>query len=55
MKEGWAVSTRRDRIDLNGIDGQGFHAWFTHDGQLRPGLEFLRDRPRFQRPENEKN
>ena len=50
MREGRAVSTRRDRYDGNGIDGQGFHAWFTRDGQLRPGLEFLRDRPRFQRP-----
>ena len=50
MREGRAISTRRDRYDGNGIDGQGFHAWFTHEGQLRPGLEFLRDRPRFERP-----
>jgi len=52
MREGRAISTRRDRYDGNGIDGQGFHAWFTRDGSLRPGLEFLRDRPRFQRPFN---
>ena len=50
MREGRAISTRRDRYDGNGIDGQGFHAWFTREGQLRPGLEFLRDAPRFQRP-----
>jgi hypothetical protein len=50
MREGQAISTRRDRYDGNGIDGQGFHAWFTRAGQLRPGLEFLRERPRFQRP-----
>jgi hypothetical protein len=50
MREGRAVSTRRDRYDDNGIDRQGFHAWFTHDGKLRPGLEFLQDEPRFQRP-----
>lgn len=50
MREGAAVSTRRDRYDSNGIDGQGFHAWFTRDGQLRPGLEFLTDKPRYPAP-----
>jgi hypothetical protein len=50
MREGRAISTRRDRYDANGIDGQGFHAWFTRDGRLRPGLEFLLDPPRFSPP-----
>ncbi|MBE2205607.1 MAG: cellulase family glycosylhydrolase [Chthoniobacterales bacterium] len=50
LKEGKTVSTRRDRHDTNGIDGEGFHAWFTADGILRHGLEFLRDQPRFSSP-----
>ena len=43
--EGKAISTRRDRYDGNGIDGQGFHPFFTKDGQLRPGLDFLTETP----------
>jgi hypothetical protein len=50
MREGRAISTRRDRFDSNGIDGQGFHAWFNSDGTLRKGLEFLREAPRFAAP-----
>jgi len=50
MREGAAVSTRRDRYDGNGIDGQGFHAWFTRDGKLRPGLEFLTEKPKLRAP-----
>lgn len=50
MREGRAVSTRRDRYDSNGIDGHGFHAWIQADGTLRPGLEFLREPPRFAAP-----
>jgi hypothetical protein len=50
LREGKAIATRRDRIDGNGIDGQGFHAWFTRDGRPRPGLEFLLDPPRFHAP-----
>lgn len=50
MREGLAVSTRRDRYDRNGIDGQGFHAWFTRDGRLRPGLEFLTEAPTHRAP-----
>ena len=50
MREGAAISTRRDRYDDNGIDNQGFHAWFTKDGELRPGLEFLLDSPRLKPP-----
>jgi hypothetical protein len=50
LREGRAISTRRDRFDGNGIDGQGFHAWFTSEGSLRPGLEFLLEPPRFTPP-----
>ncbi len=50
MREGKAISTRRDRYDGNGIDGQGFHAWFNADGTLRAGLEFLTERPALPAP-----
>jgi len=50
LREGRTVSTRRDRFDPNGVDGEGFHAWFTRDGQLREGLEFLREEPRYRAP-----
>ncbi len=45
MREGKAISTRRDRYDGNGLDGQGFHAWFNADGSLRAGLDFLHEPP----------
>lgn len=45
LREGKAISTRRDRYDGNGIDSQGFHPFFTREGKLREGLEFLRERP----------
>jgi len=45
LKEGKAVATRRDRYDVNGIDVQGFHAWFRNDGELRDGLDFLLSPP----------
>jgi len=47
LREGKAISTRRDRCDANGIDGEGFHSWFTRDGTLRPGLEFLTEKPKL--------
>jgi hypothetical protein len=50
LKEGRAIATRRDRIDANGIDGQGFHAWFTKEGKLRAGLEFLTEKPKLAPP-----
>ena len=50
IKEGKAISTRRDRYDGNGVDGTGFHPWFTAANELRPGLEFLRDKPTLQAP-----
>ena len=33
VREGLAISTRRDRYDGNGIDGQGFHPFFTKEGK----------------------
>jgi hypothetical protein len=45
IREGLAVSTRRDRYDSNGIDRQGFHPFFTKNGKLRGGLEFLAEKP----------
>jgi len=45
LMEGTAISTRRDRIDRNGLDNEGFHPFFTRDGRLRPGLEFLTEEP----------
>jgi len=45
LREGAAISTRRDRIDGNGFRGDGFHPFFTADGRLRPGSEFLREKP----------
>ncbi len=48
--EGIAISTRRDRYDDNGIGGQGFHPFFTREGKLRGGLEFLTEKPRIRAP-----
>ena len=45
LREGKAVSTRRDRYDANGLNGEGFHPFFTRDGKLRGGLEFLCEKP----------
>lgn len=45
LKEGKAISTRRDRIDANGIKSEGFHAFANQDGRLRNGLEFLTEKP----------
>jgi hypothetical protein len=50
LREGKAVSTRRDRIDNNGLDNQGFHPFFTREGKLRAGLEFLRNPPALAPP-----
>jgi hypothetical protein len=50
LREGKAISTRRDRYDGNGLDGQGFHAWFTKDGKLRAGLEFMLELPKVKAP-----
>jgi hypothetical protein len=45
LREGKAISTRRDRFDGNGLDGQGFHPFVTKDGKPRAGLEFLTEKP----------
>ena len=50
LREGKAISTRRDRYDGNGSNGEGFHPFFTKDGKLRAGLEFLRDKPKRPAP-----
>ncbi len=50
LREGKAISTRRDRYDGNGINGEGFHPFFTKGGKLRAGLEFLTEKPRLHPP-----
>jgi len=50
LREGIAISTRRDRYDGNGIDGQGLHPFFTKEGKLRGGLEFLTEKPKLRAP-----
>lgn len=50
LKEGKAISTRRDRHDDNGINGEGFHPFFTKEGKLRDGLEFLQEKPKLMAP-----
>ena len=50
LREGQAISTRRDRYDANGLDNQGFHPFFTKDGHLRGGLEFLTEQPTLAPP-----
>jgi len=50
LREGKAISTRRDRYDGNGINGQGFHPFFTKEGKLRGGLEFLTEKPTLRAP-----
>jgi hypothetical protein len=50
LREGKAISTRRDRYDRNGINQEGFHPFFTKAGKLRGGLEFLTDRPKLIAP-----
>ncbi len=59
LHEGKAVSTRRDRYDYNGLDREGFHPFFTREGKLRGGLDFLLEPPKllppWQRKAEEKN
>ena len=50
LREGKAISTRRDRYDANGINGKGFHPFFTKAGKLRAGLEFLLQQPKWLPP-----
>ena len=48
------ISTCRDRVDRNGIDGFRFHPTFTRDGKLRKGHEFLLEKPAQRAPWEEK-
>ncbi len=50
LREGKAISTRRDRYDANGLNGEGFHPFFTKEGKLRDGLEFLTEKPKVLAP-----
>jgi hypothetical protein len=50
LREGKAVSTRRDRYDYNGLNREGFHPFFTRQGKLRDGLEFLQEPPKLLPP-----
>jgi hypothetical protein len=50
LREGKAISTRRDRYDGNGINREGFHPFFTKDGKLRGHLEFLTEKPSLHAP-----
>jgi hypothetical protein len=50
LREGKAISTRKDRYDSNGINGQGFHPFFTKEGRLRPGCEFMTEKPKLSAP-----
>jgi len=50
LKEGKAISTRKDRMDGNGINGEGFHPFFTKEGKLRNGLNFLKIKPKKPAP-----
>ncbi len=50
IREGKAISTRRDRYDGNGINGGGFHPFFTKESRLRGGLEFLTEKPKVRAP-----
>jgi hypothetical protein len=50
LREGKAISTRRDRYDANGINKEGFHPFFTAKGKMRDGLEFLTQKPALRAP-----
>lgn len=50
LREGKAISTRRDRYDANGIKSEGFHPFFTRGGKLRGGLDFLTQKPALRAP-----
>ena len=50
LREGKAISTRRDRYDGNGINKEGFHPFFTKEGKLRGSLEFLTEKPKLRAP-----
>jgi hypothetical protein len=47
LREGRAISTRRDRVDGNGLRSFGFHPFALKNGKLRDGLEFLTAKPKL--------
>src|SRR3954465_11284190 len=50
IKEGLAIATSRELHDNNGIQGGGYHPFFTKEGKLRDGLEFLTEKPALRAP-----
>jgi hypothetical protein len=50
IREGKAIATTRELHDGNGIDGGGYHPFFTKEKRLRDGLEFLTERPKRRAP-----
>jgi hypothetical protein len=50
IREGKAIATSRELHDGNGINGGGYHPFFTQAGKLRGGLEFLTDPPTLRAP-----
>ena len=50
IREGKAIATSRELRDGNGIEGGGYHPFFTKEGKLRDGLEFLTEPPRLHPP-----
>ncbi len=50
IREGKAIATSRELPDGNGIQGGGYHPFFTKEGRLRGGLEFLTEKPKRSAP-----
>ena len=50
IREGKAIATTRELHDGNGIDGGGYHPFFTREGKLRDGLDFLTEAPKLRPP-----
>lgn len=50
IREGKAIATSRELHDGNGIEGGGYHPFFTKEGKLRDGLDFLTEPPKRRAP-----
>ncbi len=50
LREGKAISTRRDRVDANGIRRFGFHPFALKSGKLRDGMDCLTEPPKLRAP-----
>ncbi len=50
IREGKAIGTSRELHDGNGLNGGGYHPFFTKEGKLRDGLEFLTEKPKRSAP-----